>query len=542
MKSSSPTDGLTSLISYAPQLPQVPILARFTHVQAQVEAQPRRSPPPLEVVSAKHSTSSTHITRFRSPPPQLAVPTEFAPLQRDLPKSTSIRQNEVAPEGGDNKKELRIRRCSERKEAPVACAESASNPLKKKKTVAFGRTINVSQTVEGNLMRRRTGVRLVKGHKNSVTTMGAEDLSALKGKVDELGRLVSELKKNDIEKEERIVKLENSVLERDRQVVKLTDMVKTLLDFASAETGGSERRPTDRDGYQKTKNFEMRRGRAGRENASRLEEKQQGVDEHKLRNLILRKWEESVAFRQHVQQGLMKFGGDHSLDTVANIKHEKMPVMRRVSGIDHDDERPHERCFTSAPVLKATRVTKQTTVEQIHCVESPARSNAFSLDSKKYLARHGLVSGVLDEEEEESDHRRECVSHDESLVESAYRPGQSVTYYPAHSIYNRAQSPRHASRRECLYLPQRDGKGIRHRYYVYEEQRGNRRNQDLSTKPQKLEYEVESSSDELLDNPVDLDDDGCELGMQPERTLNATYASCSPTREHVRYSEGYRAE
>lgn len=91
---------------------------------------------------------NSSFDRFRSPPPQLAVPTEFAPLQRDLPKSTSIRQNEVAPEGGDNKKELRIRRCSERKEAPVACAESASNPLKKKKTVAFGRTINVSQTVE----------------------------------------------------------------------------------------------------------------------------------------------------------------------------------------------------------------------------------------------------------------------------------------------------------------------------------------------------------------------------------------------------------
>lgn len=42
---------------------------------------------------------------------------------------------------------------------------------------------------------------------------------------------MSELKKNDIEKEERIVKLENSVLERDRQVVKLTDMVKVCITF-----------------------------------------------------------------------------------------------------------------------------------------------------------------------------------------------------------------------------------------------------------------------------------------------------------------------
>uniref|UniRef100_A0A914ZGS7 Uncharacterized protein n=1 Tax=Parascaris univalens TaxID=6257 RepID=A0A914ZGS7_PARUN len=65
MKSSSPSDGLTSLISYAPQLPQASVLAGFTNVQAQVEAQPRGSSPPLEVVSAKHSTSSTHVTRNR---------------------------------------------------------------------------------------------------------------------------------------------------------------------------------------------------------------------------------------------------------------------------------------------------------------------------------------------------------------------------------------------------------------------------------------------------------------------------------------------
>ncbi|VDK36990.1 unnamed protein product [Anisakis simplex] len=48
-----------------------------------------------------------------------------------------------------------------------------------------------------------------------------------------------------------------------------------------------------------------------------IKETEEGEEkQEELRRLMLRKWEESDEFKRYVQQGLMKFGGDASLDAM----------------------------------------------------------------------------------------------------------------------------------------------------------------------------------------------------------------------------------
>ncbi|KHN79481.1 hypothetical protein Tcan_08284 [Toxocara canis] len=549
MKSSTNDEGLTSLISYAPHLPFVDIHASLTQNQARTLTETRCISPPLEVVSARQNTLSTHgsTTRLPSPPRRQSTPATLVPIRPALQRSR--RQSSsggIAVSSSDKKEEETKGGLTEGKEGVLARATGTLNPLKKKKTVAFGRTVNVSQTVEGNKMRRKSIIPHVREQKNSTKVLNEEEVSSLKKEVRELKQLVNDIMKKDHEHEEKIVKLEKKGLEQERQMLELSDMVKEFMKWASPKRERSrERLLTASDEKYCEKKVEMRRRHSGKENIPPQEGKQQKLDEGEVRKLILRKWEESDAFRRHVEQGLMEFGGDHSLDVIAGIQPRSRPMQRRVASPDHDGGRLYEGNVGQAPMLKATRVTKQTTVEQIRCVESPARSNAFSLDSRKYLARYG-ISGAVDDEDDR-DGGKDCVSRATPPLESVYEPGRSVTYYPSHGRYNREPDPLCTSHRTVTRTPQQ-GAG----YEVWEGRRNihgsgsrARRCHTVTTRPGKLEYdEAAGSSDELLNDPLDLDDEVLESqDLQSERGTNAILRD-SPVREErrIRNAEKHRAE
>ncbi|VDM41810.1 unnamed protein product [Toxocara canis] len=408
------------------------------------------------------------MMRLPSPPRRQSTPATLVPIRPALQRSR--RQSSsggIAVSSSDKKEEETKGGLTEGKEGVLARATGTLNPLKKKKTVAFGRTVNVSQTVEGNKMRRKSIIPHVREQKNSTKVLNEEEVSSLKKEVRELKQLVNDIMKKDHEHEEKIVKLEKKGLEQERQMLELSDMVKVSdMGFSFAASSN---------------------------------------------------------IRRHVEQGLMEFGGDHSLDVIAGIQPRSRPMQRRVASPDHDGGRLYEGNVGQAPMLKATRVTKQTTVEQIRCVESPARSNAFSLDSRKYLARYG-ISGAVDDEDDR-DGGKDCVSRATPPLESVYEPGRSVTYYPSHGRYNREPGPLCTSHRTVTRTPQQ-GAG----YEVWEGRRNihgsgsrARRCHTVTTRPGKLEYdEAAGSSDELLNDPLDLDDEVLESqDLQSERGTNA---------------------
>ncbi|OZC05478.1 hypothetical protein X798_07548, partial [Onchocerca flexuosa] len=67
------------------------------------------------------------------------------------------------------------------------------------------------------------------------------------------------------------------------------------------------------------------------------------------------------------------------------------------------------------------------TVEQIgRCGNSPV-SCAFSYDSEKYLARHGIIPELSDDDEVK--YKMVCGKQLDPSVQSYYYPGNSATYY-----------------------------------------------------------------------------------------------------------------
>ncbi|MCP9262689.1 hypothetical protein DINM_006046 [Dirofilaria immitis] len=133
--------------------------------------------------------------------------------------------------------------------------------------------------------------------------------------------------------------------------------------------------------------------------------------------IMKRKYAENEEFKRLVDEAIMKFGGDESLDIFASDQNKR----------DSDRIRPlcHEKKTQPiSPVIRSTtRVTKHMTVEQIERCENSPASCAFSYDSKKYLARHGIIPEFSDDNEVE--HKMAFGKQLDSSVQSYYHPGNS---------------------------------------------------------------------------------------------------------------------
>lgn len=373
-----------------------------------------------------------------------------------------------------------------------------ANIFQKKKTVAFGRTTNLSQTVEGTDIRKHqlalVGRKGKSDHSKKMETTKAEKVGCCEDKIKEL--------------EDKIENLEKRDKEREEQFLKLSDVVKGLmLHFSKVES--PFKKAKDSQNLVPTRhNTEVRNDRyRGKENIppevlSVLKENDNNFDNYrrpsqprmvanenvetdyfgtdtagKIR-VIKRKMEEDPEFERCVDEIIMRFGGDSSLTEIN--QDTKKPLHRKSVRYLARDVR--KDCQPDPPVLRTTRVTKQMTVEKVQ--HSPSRSGLYSYDTARYLARYGIIYGDDDDEDScknENEAYRCCASPSKSL----YRPGESTVYYPP----SKYRGPRTVGRRKegVFKATQRRYKRCNNENAVEEEE------------------DICSDSESLLNEPVEVD-------------------------------------
>lgn len=518
--SSSQTNHLVSLISYAPGAPsrnQPGHSALDIRQQEAGFASVHAVSPGIEIVSAACCSSS-------GAPPQKKVPDEaINPVRPTVKLGTERNDTESSSRGNRKitKQEEAAGATGEKKEVerPTAvevksALRAPTNPLRKKKTVAFGRTTNVSQTVEGIFQRRRIEATAAKEQKSK---MASGDITDLKEKVrehdkkfSELQQMVEELQKKDIEKEE--------------QILKLTEMVKALVQSSPMHKARKDDNPEDKPN-RKSGPTHARKTHRGKENFPPEPDTIELQEGNEKWMLIKRKCEEDPDFRRYIDEGIMRFGGDVSLAEIARScrnydTSQKQPYDRSPSRHCRRDDSP-------IPLVKTTRVTKQMTVEQIQ--HSPARSLPFSYDTKKYLARHGVVSEVYDDGQQEDDQARR--TRRSVPVESLCESGESVTYYDKRSL-----SP---ARRDNCYTRECDGRiGCRDNQKRRGRYRTTRSRRALEGDSQHQIDEGASDSEELLDEAVDIEWRDI-VGSQAKSYRKPSWRG-SPTEERIRLERNLR--
>ncbi|VDN17000.1 unnamed protein product [Gongylonema pulchrum] len=338
----------------------------------------------------------------------------------------------------------------------------------KKKTVAFGSTINVSQTVE-----------------------------------------VEQLDTKMLEIQEKIVELTRKDVERSDQFLKLTEMVKKLMENGAKCNFLSDSK--EEDGGKRKSLVGRKKQFRDKENVSPRRDKSATKSLCDVKwETVKRKYMENEEFKRLVDEALMKYGGDQSLDVVAG-KQCKRDSMRAQSH-QHEQTLRH---VSSSPVIRSTTlVTKQMTVEQIRkCDNSPSRDAAFSYDSKKYLARHGIISALDDDDGDDDESVCGAVFAKRSeLPLSDYQPGNSMTYYSKREKCN--------SRAATLWpsLPRNYGAG--HDYGKERQFNGGKRLPGIAMND--VFYQIDhfdTDEGESVNDIIEISDDS-EDG-EPPRTANA---------------------
>uniref|UniRef100_A0A915PYC1 Uncharacterized protein n=1 Tax=Setaria digitata TaxID=48799 RepID=A0A915PYC1_9BILA len=286
--------------------------------------------------------------------------------------------------------------------------------LQKKKTVAFGRTVNVSQTIEGTSKTHRKSLAVSNFRKDRSRKMAVEEQS---------GHVLDELEKLKEKMCEMQLKIDELTLkdsERCNQFLQLTETMKKMLGDVAQFNVLYDSNGKDSEQCEKKVKEEVHcQGKEnippGRKSIASVLSK----DDRKWA-VMKRKYAENEEFKRLVDEAIMKYGGDESLDIFAS-EQNKGDIDRVRSR--QREKKPHP---ISPLIRSTTRVTKQMTVEQIQRCESSPASCAFSYDSKKYLARHGIIPALSDDDEVEHKTAR-GKPLDPSI--SNYYPGNSVTYY-----------------------------------------------------------------------------------------------------------------
>uniref|UniRef100_A0A0R3S6Q0 Reverse transcriptase domain-containing protein n=1 Tax=Elaeophora elaphi TaxID=1147741 RepID=A0A0R3S6Q0_9BILA len=431
--SSNQPDCLTSLVSYVPELnfgfnsPSTAVVNQFgisatnqvslfnflrhchrcifipdqNVLKKQTVPLPPESLTSLEIVSAR--VNSKGIAQARTSP---------RPLRPALKKTSLVKPwNKVEEKLKNIEKsceENRITAPKHSTETEARAQKSQPLParlLQRKKTVAFGRTVNVSQTIEFEELKK--------------------EVREMKLKIDEL--MMKDSERND-------------------QFLKLTETMKKMLEGVAQFNVLSNTNNEESKKYEKKVGTEMRC--RGKENIppkvwcssdSFAKSFQHNIDNKRKKiingsstedlkwKILKRKYAENEEFKRLVDEAIMKCGGDESLDIFA--------CHQNTADTDRAPLRHEKKAQPISPVIRSTtRVTKQMTVEQIqHCENSPA-SCAFSYDSKKYLERHGIIPALNDDAEVE--YYMECGKRSDPSMQSYYYPGNSVTYYSENTKYN----------------------------------------------------------------------------------------------------------
>ncbi|VDK85653.1 unnamed protein product [Litomosoides sigmodontis] len=451
--SSNQSDCLTSLVSYVPELNfglNLPSTTAAKHFGTSTNQKHQTFPLHPEALTSLEIVSARVNCNFKSAP---RARTSLQPLRPALKKASLIKPSNKVEENFENtEKSCEDNRISIPKRATETQGKTEKSQLpparllQKKKTVAFGRTVNVSQTIEGTSKAHRKlfdsadpnskKKKLSKMSTDVQSERFADEFEKLKQKVHELQLKVDELTMKDSE--------------RNNQILKLTEAMKKMLEgfaqFNNASSTGNE------DSKKCEKGIEREMYYRGKENVPpNIAECMTDDDEenHVTRGelfarsrkkiidcspekdlkwkIVKRKYAENKEFKRLVDEAVMKCGGDESLDILAS--HQNKGDIGRIPSRRHEKRKP------VSPVIRSTtRVTKQMTVEQVqHCDKSPV-SCAFSYDSKKYLARHGIIPALSDD-----DNREYNVMHGKRLdpcMQSYYYPGNSVTYYSKNIKYD----------------------------------------------------------------------------------------------------------
>ncbi|EFO19885.1 hypothetical protein LOAG_08607 [Loa loa] len=444
MPSNQP-DCLTSLVSYVPQLNfgfNLPSTAAVNQLGIPAANQEQQSiPTPAESLTFLE-TVSTRVNCNCKCIPQLQ--TSSQPLRSALKKTFNTKPgNKVDEECKNTEKGCEEKRIlvSKRPTEIIAKAEKhqqlPARLLQRKKTVAFGRTVNVSQTIEGTSKTHRKFLVDSNPQKKIFPKMAMDSRS--ERLLDEFEKLKEKVR----EMQSKIDELTVRDSERSGQFLKLTEAMKKMLDGSAQFNNLSSN--SNENSKRCGKRFETEMRCHGKENippdeisvaghitegAAHGELFAESVNRKKTIGgpseedpkwtIMKRKYAENEEFKRLVDEAIMKCGGDESLDIFAS--HQNKGDIGRVPS------RRHEKPQPISPVIRSTtRVTKQMTVEQIQRCENSPASCAFSYDSKKYLARHGIIPALSDDDEVE--HNMECGKRLNPSMQSFYYPGDSVTYY-----------------------------------------------------------------------------------------------------------------
>ncbi|KAL3984887.1 hypothetical protein ACH3XW_36350 [Acanthocheilonema viteae] len=451
--SSNQPDCLTSLVSYVPELNfgfSLPSTTALNQIKFYLQKQQTipLSPEPLtslEIVSARVNCNCKCIPQTQTSPQPLRPVLKKTSLTKSCNKVQGSFKN--TQRGYEENRISVPKRSVETKAKTEKSQPLPARLLQKKKTVAFGRTVNVSQTIEDTSKAHRKVLVHSNSQKNlpkMVTDVQSERFSdefeKLKEKVHEMQLKIDELTMKDSE--------------RNDQFLKLTEAMKKMLGNLAQFNILSDTSNEDPKKCEKRVETEMRY--RGKENippnniceAGYVTENDEGnlvahrelfagsrkkaIDSSSKEDLkwkiMKRKYAENEEFKRLVDEAIMKCGGDESLDIFAS--HQNKGDTGRVPSRRHE-----KKTQPISPVIRSTtRVTKQMTVEQIqHCENSPA-SCAFSYDSKKYLARHGIIPALSDDDEVE--HNMTYGKRLDPSMQSYYYPGNSVTYYSKNVKYN----------------------------------------------------------------------------------------------------------
>ncbi|KAM3717516.1 Spindle assembly abnormal protein [Dirofilaria immitis] len=445
--SSDQPDCLTSLVSYIPELnlglniPSTGTVNQFgisstNQVQQLVPLLPELSLP-LESVSARNCDCKCIFQRKISPQPL-----------RPALKKTSLTKSWNEVEEKLKKRDREEKQISNPKRPTDAEAKAEKHQpfparlLQKKKTVAFGRTVNLSQTIEGTSRAHRKFSAVSNSQKRrfpKMATVGQnerllDEFEKLKEKVHEMQLKIDELTAKDSERSSQLLQLTETMKKILVSLVEFNILSNDIEDSKTLEKkDGTEVRCRGKENIPPKKKYvaeclnESSEGNPVPVSHEEFFAKTKkkiigGSSKEDVKWIIMkRKYAENEEFKRLVDEAIMKFGGDESLDIFASDQNKR----------DSDRIRPlcHEKKTQPiSPVIRSTtRVTKHMTVEQIERCENSPASCAFSYDSKKYLARHGIIPEFSDDSEVE--HKMAFGKQLDSSVQSYYHPGNSVTYY-----------------------------------------------------------------------------------------------------------------
>ncbi|VDN55254.1 unnamed protein product [Dracunculus medinensis] len=106
-------------------------------------------------------------------------------------------------------------------------------------------------------------------------------------------------------------------------------------------------------------------------------------------DFIRRRLEQDEDFRRYVDEGIMQFGGDPSLEIIDKMISNNYKTRNNIPSSRHNQECPEEDSPSS--IFKTMKVIKKTTVKQTQRDEAPVFANPFSYEMKKYLEKYGVI-------------------------------------------------------------------------------------------------------------------------------------------------------